>query len=900
MPSNVRKSLLFAAAPLVALAAAHLFYALFGHMVVRAMYEGSGPSAVAGVIHGREVYPIERYYLQADLEFRRLSQAAFLPALVLSVVIFGLRLLAPWTARKILGLSALLFLFVTACLVVNRARVDMNELDLAAERLLTRAKDVADRAPSFRQEEALAAISSSELVGFSHWLDEHLHQARIIIAPPAAQPSDESLLEFRFQSQTPLAFAPQTSPHEITSAGTLRCQLSKGDALVNTAPIDVPLNDVSHIEIRMRNDQGRNATVSWGTKYPPEITEVTSHTFRVNPGGELRTYSIRTGTMPKGPGEKDVTLRSISLRSTDATTDEIEIESVRLISRLSKYTKAPAAVSYESLNGEIRRVIHARLPSRVAFSLQLPDSPTFLTFGTGVFKSDMPVTLTVTVSDGSKRTSVFQRREMGSAQWNDARVDLSPWAGKAIEIELDAQGAPGNVAFWASPGVHSPPPRKLNVVILLQDSLRGDRLAPSDNPAVEAPVTRQLAKQGVVFSNAFSQETKTRPSVPTLLTSLLPSATGVWYSSSQLSDQYLTLPEILRDQDFSTALFTQNPNVGLDSNVHQGFEVVFNDLAGTGTNADEFLGKRLLDWVESQSERNFFLYIHLIDPHGPYDPPSPQSPEYLEASRSAELPRMDELDAAWIERPTAEGRRLLYDAEIALNDRWIGHFLEALGQRREDTLFVLCADHGESLGEHGFWGHEPPGYHVGLHVPLILIYPPALPAGRSLEDPVQLMDVMPTILDLAKIEKSGLLLHGESLLPLLDERPDGQESARFAVSEEFVNRRKGDAGGRGSIMLRDWHLLSSQDLLNPSKALSWLPDLGLTTRVFNCRSDPREKRLWNTFMLDWMLKSKVRSTLVALEETNRNVLTALKEAKKETVELDPEVENRLRALGYLK
>ena len=899
MLSKFRKALPFAAAPLVVIAAVHLLYALFlGRMVVRAMYEGTAPAAMGGVVQGKDVYPIERYFLQADLEFRRLSQAALPPTLVLSALIMGAGLLAPWTARKILGFLGLVGVLVAACLGINRWRLDVRQLDLACEHLLNRAKDVADRAPSFRQERALAALSSTELNGFCRWLETDLPKARIVIAPPAGHPSDASLLEFRFGSKTPPAFAPQTSPHQVTE-GHLRCQLLEGDVLVNAAPIDVALNDLSQIEIRMRNEKGKNATLSLSTSFPPDPAAASPLRFRIKPGRDFQTYSVRTGSLAKTLGEK-ANLRAISLRPSDAATDEVEIESIKLISRLSKYAQAPAAISYESLKGEIRRVIHARLPSRLVFPLQLPDTPSVLTFGTGVLKSDLPVRFTVTVSDGFKRAAVFQRTEIGSTQWNDARIDLSPWAGKAIEIELDAQGAPGNVAFWASPGVRSAAPRKLNVVILLQDSLRGDRLGFEETPGVNAPVMRQLVQEGVVFSNAFSQETKTRPSIPCLLTSLLPSATGVWFDTSKLSDHYLTLTEILRDQGFSTALFTQNPNVGRDSNLHQGFEVLFNDLPGTGANADEFLGQRLLEWVEAQAERNFFLYIHLIDPHGPYDPPSPRNAAFDDASSEEELPRMDELDAHWIERPTAQGRRLLYDAEIALNDRWIGNFLEVLGERRDETLLVLCADHGESLGEHGFWGHEPPGYHVGLHVPLIVVYPPALPAGRSVEEPVQLIDVMPTILDLAKIEKSELLLHGESLLPLMDERPDGAKSIRLALSEEFVNRREGDEGGRGSLMLRDWHLLSSQDLLSPNKVFSWLPDLGLSTRVFNYRSDPREKKLWNTFLLDWMLKAKVRDTLLALEETNRDVMAALTDAKKETVEMDPEVEERMRALGYLK
>ena len=896
----MRRSLACAAIPLIALAAAHLLYALFGHMAVRATNEGKiPPDVLAGVVQSRDGYPIERYYFEADLQFRRFAQNVTLPTFILSGLILGAGLLAPWTARKMLTLYAFVAVVIAVCFAVNRQRMDVHELDLATDRLLRRAKEVADRASSFRQEDALATLSASTLNGFTHWLDGDLPQAKLVLVPPLDRASSGPLLEFQFRAGEPPPFAPRKSPHEIKPAGTLRCQLLEGDLLTNTAPINVSLNDVASIEIRMRNQHGKRASLSWSTTDTPESTDVPPLTFGIDPGPEFHTYMVRMESLAKTLGPK--TLRAISLRLTDAPTDDIEIESIKLISRLSQYAHAPVGISYESLKGEIRRVIHARLPSRIAFSLQLPDSPSFLTFGIGVLKSDLPVTFTVTISDGSRRTSVFQRIEMGSAQWNDSRIDLSSWAGKAIEIELGAEGDSGNVAFWCSPGVHSLPPQRLNVVILLQDALRGDRLAHAIKNGVDVPVIQQLAQNGVVFTNAFSQDTKTRPSVPSLLTSLLPSATGVWSASAELSDQYLTLPEILRDQGFATALFTQNPNVGVDSNLHQGFEVVFNDLAGTGTNADEFLCNRLMQWIETQSERNFFLYIHLIDPHGPYDPPSPRSATYEEAARTGErVPRIHELDPDWVEQPTAEGRRVLYDAEIALNDRWIGRFLEVLGTLRDDTLLVLSSDHGESLGEHGIWGHKPPGHYVAIHVPLILVYPRALPAGQSLDQPVQLMDVMPTVLDLAKIDKSGLLLHGESLLPLLDNEPDPQEVVRLAVSEEFATRPIGEKGGWGSLMLGDWHLLSSRDLLSPYRARSWLPDLGFSTRVFNTKSDPKERNLWNTFMLDWMLKARLKNTLLELEETNKNVVVALEGLKKVNAEMDPEVEERLRALGYLK
>jgi hypothetical protein len=265
------------------------------------------------------------------------------------------------------------------------------------------------------------------------------------------------------------------------------------------------------------------------------------------------------------------------------------------------------------------------------------------------------------------------------------------------------------------------------------------------------------------------------------------------------------------------------------------------------------------------------------------------------------------MDPEWVEIPTGEGRRNLYDGEIRNNDEWFGRFLESLSSRGilDGTVIVLLSDHGELQGEHGLWGHQPPGYWVGLHVPLLMVGVPEIPAGTVVDAPVQIIDVAPTLLELAGLDASGLLLHGESLLPLMrGESPEYWEN-RLCLSEEVVNRRKSDAGGYGSLLFRDWHLLHSKELPTPGSllrgvGLGWFPDFGLDTRVFDVRRNPAERGFFDSFLIDVSTKRQARRILSEIDERNSRVWSTLSRGESEDYELDVEVQDRLRALGYLK
>lgn len=215
-----------------------------------------------------------------------------------------------------------------------------------------------------------------------------------------------------------------------------------------------------------------------------------------------------------------------------------------------------------------------------------------------------------------------------------------------------------------------------------------------------------------MFLHVISQLPKTRISVPSYMTALLPITTRVWRRSDILSNEYLTIAEIMRCQRFVTAAFIQNGNAGPWAGLHQGISFLFNEGA-LGDSIEEIIGDILFTWIEKHKGRYFFLYMHILDLHGIYNPPSPFDRWYHE-DRSNKTPVEEKfyIDPYWIESPPLEGCCFLYDGEILHNDSLLSDIINHLNDFEifTNSFVVFTSDHGVYLGEHGFWDHHPPGY----------------------------------------------------------------------------------------------------------------------------------------------------------------------------------------------
>jgi arylsulfatase A-like enzyme len=253
--------------------------------------------------------------------------------------------------------------------------------------------------------------------------------------------------------------------------------------------------------------------------------------------------------------------------------------------------------------------------------------------------------------------------------------------------------------------------------------------------------------------------------------------------------------------------------------------------------------------------------------------------------------------------PTDQERRARYAGEIRHNDSLIPGFfarLEALGLS-ENTLVIFLADHGEHLGEQRYWEHRPPTLTPVIHVPLMMVYPRRFTEPKRIEQNVQLIDVMPTILDLAGIERNDLLLQGESLVDLIEGRNTTHWRDRVVVAEEPTAMQRGAPCPCASLMYRDWHLVASTWMWRGRPLTSRLPATPqaiLQMRVYNFHEDPIEETMFPSFWPDLYLRWLHYDSTTRLREAGRIIHAKLTTDEKANTRLDPETLEHLRGLGY--
>ena len=263
-----------------------------------------------------------------------------------------------------------------------------------------------------------------------------------------------------------------------------------------------------------------------------------------------------------------------------------------------------------------------------------------------------------------------------------------------------------------------------SLLLVTFDTTRADRLGAYGGAADTSPVFDALASKSVLFETAFCPVPETLPSHVTLMTGLEPPEHGVRANGMRLAPDVPTIAEALRARGYATAAVVASPVLDPRFGLERGFDL-YDRVSGDGytmRRAAE-VSASATEWLRSLSPgRPFFLWVHFIDPHHPYDPPSPLAERF-------------------------RGRE--YEGEIAHADEGLGAILATLRaeRRMESTLVCVTADHGESLGEHGAPWHGVFLYDATVRIPLLISHPASL-APRRVRGPARLVDVAPTLLDL--------------------------------------------------------------------------------------------------------------------------------------------------------
>jgi arylsulfatase A-like enzyme len=573
---------------------------------------------------------------------------------------------------------------------------------------------------------------------------------------------------------------------------------------------DVDGRDQLHaIEVRLR--------VSEGSNLKAEVIEELmmlgwSMTTPLIAGEEMRTYTLK---YPRPVRASQI--RSLHLQPTDAEGAAFEIESVRMIFRQEHLAGIASGIGFQGMSEIYRESVVARAPEILRVPIDVP-SGALLQVALGTV-DDAPVRFRAGIDD----RALIDQTVTTPFRWEERFVDLKDFQGRSVTLTLALESAhEGAIGVWGNPVVRKKLPEGARdaprgVILLWADTLRKDHLDVYGYERETMPFVSRLAGEGARFENNFSQATWTKVSTPSLLTSLYPSSHGVKDFSDFLPSSATTLAEVYRQAGYATVNFASNLFTGQFTNLHQGFEELHEDgslpEAGSSKTSREYVD-RLVRWIERHRDVPFFAFVHLYDPHDPFEPRPPYDRMWADASQKEAHEKELEAVRAVIQDPLAKAfgmpsreelakagidpeayvsfDRDWYDGSIRGMDAEIGRILERLRGLGidSDTLVVFAADHGEEFLEHGRTFHGQSVYGELTRVPLIFRWPRRIAEGAVVDAVTETIDVMPTLLALSGIPiPDGI--QGQSLVPLLT----GDESAfrtRPAISEKA---KTGEATG---------------------------------------------------------------------------------------------------------
>ncbi|MUW13427.1 sulfatase-like hydrolase/transferase [Halorubrum sp. CBA1125] len=445
-----------------------------------------------------------------------------------------------------------------------------------------------------------------------------------------------------------------------------------------------------------------------------------------------------------------------------------------------------------------------------------------------------------------------------------------------------------------------------NVLLVTIDSLRYDKLINIDVPAT--PCINSLSTSGCEFTQAVSNGPNTTASFPAILTGTHSLSYGPYGVLDK--DKSPFLARSLSRENYDTIGYHSNPFLGNEQNYHTGFEV-FNDLvdgSDSVTTAKDRIERQLdpdslfyhllrriwhlfsvttdtksyargdsitggaIDWMEARrSDDPFFMWLHYMDVHYPFDPPKWVFDE-LPFDRPSNR-RIVTLNGMMQERPEeldeqdVRDLKRLYFAEARFVDRQIGRMIDAIADmgELEDTIIAVTADHGEAFGEHDRFGHHVYPYDELIRVPLVIGGGPI--DSQTVDEQVQLLDLAPTLLDLVSIDVPKEM-EGRSIAPLLR----GEDSFELSHPAMFIS----ESGKTFGVRTEQWKFIRRS---TTNEKL-----------LFDLESDPNEEV--NVASANGDVIENLENIILEYEESV--------DAGVADIEWSDETKERLQNLGYLQ
>ena len=658
-------------------------------------------------------------------------------------------------------------------------------------------------------------------------LEEHLDLATI---EGSEVPDDVAgAMEWRFSDAQPdwkaaVPLQPSVDPVQLTrTEDALQLTLTEANGRSSFAPsiggrrlsggiyIDLPdwrREDWAYVRVRARTSDEIGTTIAlrFNLRREPVVIpwrqgpfDVFGDFVDVIHDGSEQTYLLQADRSLLSPSEGPWSQLGIWVSAVDPAS--IDILSVSLVPKETTFADAPVGVRSEARNEARRRALYMHAPGRLEYRVQVPEAGR-LDVGLGVVRRDAPVTFRITAgAGGGEAETLLEETYVDREEWAQRSVDLSEWAGQTVQLALEADAdRAGTVALWAAPTLSGVAETdKPNVVFYVIDGAGADFMSVYGYNRRTTPNLERLAAQGAVFEHAYSNSAWTKPSTASFMTSLHHSVLGGFGERQDpVPDQAVTMAQHFHRHGYQTGVFTANPNAGSLSELQRGVDVFRDSGVQLGSASSVELHEDFWRWRDMYPAEPYWVHFQTIDVHPPWTALTPFAglfigPEGREANNDRwqqTRPGFPQISAVSRQHTFLRERgidpkafynamRGMYDEAMAHNDYQLGRLVERLEAAGEwdRTLLIVASDHGHPAGSfprfgRGLMDPPPPDWEGALfgafrsHIPMIFIWPGRIAGGQRFSEPVSMIDMLPTVLELTGSPMPEVM-QGQSLAPLL-------------------------------------------------------------------------------------------------------------------------------------
>lgn len=658
-------------------------------------------------------------------------------------------------------------------------------------------------------------------------LEEHLGAATVTGSEVPANPPQP--IEWRFDAPQPqwtsARVHPSRRPAQTRTENALRLSLREANRFprrpgsVGPPPplgvsiyVDLPdwvREDWAYVLVRARTSEHvRNVGI--GFNLLERSDTATGGIYRFNGesaivvhDGSVQTYLLRadwSGGRWHGPW------RQLGLMFSAQNPASIDLLSISVVPKDAGYTATPAGVRAEVREGVHRRTLYTHAPGRLEYRVRVPEAGR-LDVGLGVLRDDVPVSFRITTNAGPDSAPLLEETIRDKEHWTQRTVDLSHLAGRTVTLALEASAErAGTVALWGAPTLTGARRTgRPNVIFYVIDGGGADYMSVYGYHRRTTPTLERLAAEGAVFERAYSNASWTQPSTASFMTSLQHSVLGGTRSQvNPVPEEAVTMAEHMHRAGYQTGVFIANPNAGTLQNLHRGVDVMregwseFSYFGGEGSGnykeSSRFLAETFWRWREAYPGMPYWVHFQSTDVHEEFPAVAPFSglfvnPDQVTTWRAWEkrLNKAGGGHGIYSEAYQKTGisrvaffsiHQALYDETMAHNDYQLGRLVERLKAAGEwdNTLLIIGADHSTraAMDDMGIANRDslPPRWSQPMfrpsisRVPLIVVWPGRIRGAQRFSQPVSMIDVLPTVLDLLDLPAPTVAM-GQSLAPLL-------------------------------------------------------------------------------------------------------------------------------------